>query len=236
MRPLEPRPGANGGVELMKELNVKLWFHLSDYRDPEIVSALNDAGIRSLSSYSAAEIGPIAFECAKQQGYYHVAHSNVILECDHQTTVNFEGISVSKLLVTHLHSYATPIIRYEVGDFAVLDNRCRCGHNGQTISGIYGRGKHFMKLADGRLIPIALSTRRLLDAVSFTDVKVRQLEVGKITIEIGGRETIAAEEENRIRALMIERTDPTAQIEIIPRRNIDWSDSPKRLLYTSVVA
>ncbi len=69
-----------GGIDLIKRLGIKLWLHNADYRDPEIVDALKGIGVPSLSNYSAGETGAIAFECAEHQGYFHVAHSNVIVE------------------------------------------------------------------------------------------------------------------------------------------------------------
>src|SRR5581483_2318307 len=132
-------------------------LHVSDYRDPEIVAALQSIGVPSLSNYSAAELGPIAFECAKCPGHFHVAHSNVIVECDETTTAAFDEVTLGRLLVTHLHSYATPIIRYDIGDFGRLEPACRCGHDGPVISSIYGRGKHFLRRPDGKLLPFYVS-------------------------------------------------------------------------------
>ena len=79
----------NGGVDLIKKLGVKLWLHNSDYRDSEIVEALKGIGVPCLSNYSAGEIGPIAHECSKNPGYFHIAHTNVIVECDNDITVSF---------------------------------------------------------------------------------------------------------------------------------------------------
>lgn len=151
----------SGGADFVKTLGIKAWLHLSDYRDPQLVQQLADIGIPSLSNYSSAEVGPIAFECKKYQGYFHVAHSNVVVEGDESLSVSFDGVQLQRLLVTHLHSYATPIIRYDLGDFGVLESRCKCGHDGTTISKIYGRGKHFLRHPDGRLIPFYVSTRLL---------------------------------------------------------------------------
>ncbi|WP_210207768.1 hypothetical protein, partial [Rhodoplanes elegans] len=86
----------------------KLWLHLNDYREPHVVEALIGVGISSLSNYSAGETGPIAFECKKHQGYFHVAHTNVIVESDSGLTTSHNGAPLGRLLITHLHSYATP--------------------------------------------------------------------------------------------------------------------------------
>jgi phenylacetate-CoA ligase len=225
-----------GGIELIKRLGIRLWIHRSDYRDPAVVKALGDVGVPSTSTYSAGETGPIAYECPKHQGYYHVANTNVIVECDDKLTVSFNGAQLGRLLITHLHSYPTPIIRYDVGDFGQLENQCPCGHDGPTISNIYGRGKHFLRHPDGRLLPLYLSTRLLLDALAFKECRVRQTEVDTITIELGGREEITRDEEMRLTNLVIKATDPAFKVKINPVAEIDWSGNPKRLFFSSSVA
>ena len=178
----------------------------------------------------------MAFECSKYQGYFHVAHTNVIVECDNQLTASFDGAPLGRLLVTHLHSYATPIIRYDIGDFGQVENRCRCGHDGPTISNIYGRGKHFLRHPDGTMLPFHLSTRLLLDAVVFEECRVRQTEIDSVTVEIGGRESITAEEEANLKKLIVKATDSVFKINIKPVKQIDWSGNPKRLFFSSSVA
>ncbi len=226
----------NGGIELIKKLGVRLWFHLSDYRDPEIVTRLSEIGVPSLSNYSAAEVGPIAFECAKDQGYFHVAHTNVVVECDHKLTVSYNGASLGRLLVTHLHSYATPIIRYDIGDFGQVNQKCRCGHDGPTISNIFGRGKHFLRLPDGKLRPFYVSTRLLQEVVAFKECRIRQPDNETIKVEIGGREQLTADEERKLKEVILKTTDPAFTVDIKPVKDIDWSSSPKRLFFSSSVA
>ena len=228
--------GLQGGVELFKRLGVKLWFHLSDYRNPDIVNALRDIGIPSLSNYSAGETEPIAFECCKHQGYFHVAHSNAIVERDDTLTATFNGTSVGRLLVTHLHSYATPIIRYDIGDFAELAPTCLCGHDGPTISNIYGRGKHFLRHPDGRLLPFYLSTHVSQQVVAFKECRVIQKSVSALTVEIGGRESLSADEVEKLRDLIIKVTDPAFEMDIKSSQQIDWSGNPKRLFFSSLIA
>jgi phenylacetate-CoA ligase len=226
----------SGGIDLIKKLGIRLWFHLSDYRDPELVNKLSEIGVPSLSNYSAAEVGPIAFECTKHQGYFHVAHTNVIVECDPQLTVSYNGASLGRLLITHLHSYATPIIRYDVGDFGQVEQKCRCGHDGPTISHIFGRGKHFVRLPDGKLRPFYLSTRLLQQVVSFKECRIRQPDNETIKVEISGRENLTPDEEQNLKELILKATDPTFTIDIKPVKEIDWSSSSKRLFFSSSVA
>jgi phenylacetate-CoA ligase len=226
---------AHGGLDLIKGLGIKLWFHKSDYRNPDVVEQLKQIGIKSLSNYSAGEIGPIAYECKTNEGYYHVAHSNVIVECDSRLTTTFEGETIGRLLITQLHSYATPIIRYDIGDFGKLHDHCPCGHDGPTLSHIFGRGKHFLKHPDGKYMAFYLSTRLIREAVEFEECRFRQDAIDTITVLIGGREALSPEEEERLRAIIIASTDPVFKVVIIPVAKIDWSDSPKQLLFVSSV-
>jgi phenylacetate-CoA ligase len=225
-----------GGTELIKRMQIKLWLHISDYRDPQVTEALKSVGVPCLSNYSAGEIGPLAFECPANEGYFHVAHSNVFVECDSHETVSFNGETLGRLLITHLHSYATPLIRYDIGDFAQLGERCPCGHDGPVISKVFGRGKHFVRHPNGKLLPFYLSTGLLLEATAFKECRVRQNQIDKITVELGGRETITPDEESKLKALIARATDPAFEIVIRPVAEIDWSTNPKRLFFTSSVA
>jgi phenylacetate-coenzyme A ligase PaaK-like adenylate-forming protein len=225
----------HAGPEVIKGLGIKVWIHVSDYRSRDVVQQLKQIGVPSLSNYSSGEVGGIAFECRTNEGYFHVAHSNVIVECDERLTTTFDGETVGRLLITHLHSYATPIIRYDVGDFGKLHAQCPCGHDGPTLSHIFGRGKHFLRHPDGKYLPFYLSTRLIREVVDFKECRFRQDAVDTITVQIGGRNTLSPEEEERLRATIIAATDSVFKVVIKPVKEIDWSDNPKQLLFSSSV-
>ena len=224
-----------GGPELIERLGVKVWIHLSDYRSRDAVEQLKQIGIPSLSNYTSGETGPIGYECRMNEGYYHVAHTNVIVESDDKLTTTFDNMTIGRLLITHLHSYATPLIRYDIGDFGKLHHQCLCGHDGPTISHIYGRGKHFLRHPEGKYLPFYVSTRLLREAVEFKECRFRQDAIDTITVQIGGRETLSSEEEEKLKALIVALTDPAFKVVVEPVREIDWSDNPKQLFFSSSV-
>ncbi|MCP3465798.1 MULTISPECIES: hypothetical protein [unclassified Bradyrhizobium] len=139
------------------------------------------------------------------------------------------------MLITHLHSHATPLLRYDIGDFGKLHHQCPCGHNGPTISHIYGRGKHFLRHPDGRYLPFYLSPRVLREAVEFKECRFRQESIDTITVEIGGREILTPEEEEKLRATVIAAAEPAFKVEIKPVKEIDWSNNLKQLFFSSSV-
>jgi hypothetical protein len=95
--------------------------------------------------------------------------------------------------------------------------------------------KHFLRHPDGRYLPFFLSTRVLVDVVKFKECRFRQDAIDTITVQIGGRESLSQEEEDRLRAAVIAASDPVFKVEIKAVKEIDWSDSPKQLFFTSSV-
>ena len=79
------------------------------------------------SGYSSEEVSLIGSECEAFPSHYHIAHSNVIVEVDKTSGVAVGGKTLGRILLTHLHSYATPFIRYDVGDLGTLADTCECG-------------------------------------------------------------------------------------------------------------
>lgn len=225
-----------GGAQRLKELGVKRWIQNSESRSLEIDRSFKDAGISISANYSSEETGPIAFECSKRPGQYHVAISNVIVETDDRLTTEVDGETLSRVLITHLHSYATPFIRYDIGDFAKLSRSCTCGHDGPTLSNIYGRAKRFIILPNGRYIPFQFRAKSIFGRVNCTEFQIHQKDLNTIVIRIGGRESLSEREKVSLVEFIQYKTDESFNIQIRPMMEIDWQGNPKKLGFTSAVA
>lgn len=226
----------HGGYELIEQLRIKYWIHLSDYRNAELLGRLKSLGIICLSNYSADEAGPIAYECQHQEGVYHIAHTNVVVEEDNSVQVDSDGRKLSRLLVTHLHSYATPIIRYDIGDFGRVLDGCPCGHQGKVITHVYGRGKHFLKCPNGKTIPFYISPRVLRNVCTFTEYRMRQTELDTITLVLARNEELTAEQNDKLIEVLKAASNDAFKVVIRTTPEIDWSDNPKRLVFSSAFA
>jgi phenylacetate-CoA ligase len=224
-----------GGLKLFKKMGIRTWLHLSDNQDAMQVEQLKKIGIPVQSTYSCSEVGPIAVECTIYSGYYHVAHSNVILEVDESLTAEVDGMILGRVLITHLHSYATPLIRYDVGDFALLKSSCPCGHDGSTLSHIYGRRKNFLKNSDGTFSSFAIFSNPFLDITSRTDFFICQKDWITIVVELGGREAISLQEEKSIQSFIQRLSNKSFNVIVKPVLQIDWTRNPKRLPFINFV-
>jgi phenylacetate-CoA ligase len=218
------------GAKLLRELRVSEWIAFAEEIDPVLYQAIVDQGIPVYSTYSCEEVGPIAFECETTPGHYHVATSNVVVEIAGDLH-EIEGEELGRVLVTHLHSYATPFIRYDLGDLALLKETCPCGHDGPTIHSLYGRVTNALKHRDGTFSRFYIRGYELLKIVEFTEFRVRQVGLDAIAIELGGRETLTPEEITSVTAFLRARAGDEFKIDVIARSAIDWGGSIKKLSF-----
>jgi phenylacetate-CoA ligase len=108
----------------------------------------NDFALKAVDLYSAQEVGVIALQCPVS-GLYHVQAESLIVE-----VLNDEGApcsegEVGRVVVTDLHNFATPIIRYEIRDYAEVGGACPCGRGLPTLKRILGRRRNMVTLPDG---------------------------------------------------------------------------------------
>ena len=202
---------------------------------PELRKIFSSMGIPIQGSYSSEEVGMIGMECEKNPGSYHVVTSNVIVEVISDEPVQLGDEKVGRVLVTHLHSYATPFIRYDLGDVATLDRLCSCGHDGPVLSNIFGRTKALLKHADGRVSIFFPRGKELAAIARFDEYRIRQTDIETIVVEIGGRDSLAPEETAAFIALIKRHAGDEFGIKVEAVAQIDWGHSIKRLGFHSDV-
>ena len=98
--------------------------------------------------YSAEEVGNIALQCP-QNTSYHIQSENLLVEVLDEAGVACEEGCAGLVVVTTLHNYAMPLIRYAIGDFAVRGAACPCGRGLPVLASINGRRRNMLRLPDG---------------------------------------------------------------------------------------
>ena len=103
-------------------------------------------GVKVFNEYGCGEVGSIAHEC--EHGEMHVMDDNVIVEILSESEDSADG----EIVVTDLFNYATPLIRYKLGDYASLSKKeCECGRTLKTISNIHGRAYDCIRTEAGQI-------------------------------------------------------------------------------------
>lgn len=100
-------------------------------------------GVPVYNEYGCGEVGSIAHEC--EYGQLHIMAENVIVQTESGNESNG-----GELLITDLHNRAMPLIRYKLGDYAVLSSqKCSCNRGLPILEKIYGRAFDLIIDPDG---------------------------------------------------------------------------------------
>ncbi|MBN2199837.1 MAG: phenylacetate--CoA ligase family protein [Candidatus Aminicenantes bacterium] len=109
-------------------------------------------GCPVLDFYFTFEGGCLAWECPACGGY-HMNSDMVIIEVLRNGNPVSPG-EEGEVVITNLHAYAMPLIRYRQGDSVVLSRKTpRCGRGLPLLDRIYGRKEDLIVLRNGRRIP-----------------------------------------------------------------------------------
>lgn len=118
--------------------------------DDDLRAEVHEAwGVPLIDTYSASEVGYIAIQCPQAE-HLHVQAEGVLVEVlDERGRPCREG-EIGRVVLTDLHNFATPIIRYEIGDYAEVGGACACGRGLPVLGRVVGRSRNMLRLADGR--------------------------------------------------------------------------------------
>jgi phenylacetate-CoA ligase len=110
-------------------------------------------GCQVYDRYSSSEVGPIAAECSAHNGL-HLIMENIYMECvKDDETLTPDG-QPGRVLITDLNNRAMPLIRYDLGDLAIIKppSQCSCGRSHQRLEKIVGRLSNVITLPGGRFL------------------------------------------------------------------------------------
>lgn len=108
-------------------------------------------GTKVYDFYGSREVDGIAGEC--RYGLLHIfTFNNYVEVVDDNNNMVREGEN-GKIIVTNLHNYSLPFIRYDIGDMAILGpKKCKCGNPLPTLMKVIGRVCCFFRKQDGTII------------------------------------------------------------------------------------
>jgi len=93
----------------------------------------------------------IAFQCPA--GSYHINAEHVLVEVVDDTGREVVSGQMGRVLVTTLENFLMPLVRYEIGDYAVAARgECSCGRTLPRLSRILGRQANLFRRPDGGLV------------------------------------------------------------------------------------
>lgn len=106
-------------------------------------------GVPLTDVYSASEAGYLALQCPQHE-HYHVQSEGVLLEVLDEAGAPCAPGQVGRVVVTPLHNFAMPLVRYDIGDYAQVGGACDCGRGLPVLKRIVGRVRNTLVTADGK--------------------------------------------------------------------------------------
>lgn len=106
-------------------------------------------GVPIVDTYSAQEVGAIALQCPDSD-LYHVHAESLVVEVLKDDGSACAPGETGRVVVTDLHNFATPLIRYELRDYATVGPVCACGRGLPTLTRVLGRQRNMVVLPNGQ--------------------------------------------------------------------------------------
>jgi len=108
-------------------------------------------GTKLYDFYGSRETASLAGECKRGLMHIFAVNNHIEVIDTHDQPVS-EG-EKGRIIVTNLHNYSMPFIRYEIGDMAALGpNKCKCGNILPTLKRIDGRIEEQFVRKDGNIV------------------------------------------------------------------------------------
>lgn len=205
--------------------NLKQVMTVGEMVTDKVRSAVRAAwGVPLKDSYSCEETGYLAIQCP-QHDVYHVQSESVLLEIVDEDGRPCAPGDVGRVLITSLHNFATPLIRYELGDYAEVGGPCACGRGLPVVSRVVGRKRNRLILPDGRSEFPYLGEHEEFRAIT---TKVREFQYVQRSVNLIEKlmvvsEPLTPEEEAAQKALIVKNFGHAFEVKLtyldaIPKR------------------
>jgi phenylacetate-CoA ligase len=151
---------------------------------------------RAQNRYGCEEVSLIASECEKHEGM-HVNTDHVFVEILNSENAPVNPGDAGRVVVTDLINFGMPLIRYDVGDHAILsDKQCSCCRHMPLLEKVVGRVADFLIKRDGsKVAGISLIERTLTKIAGIKQMQIIQnsIEAMQINLVPGADYSMASE-------------------------------------------
>jgi phenylacetate-CoA ligase len=159
-------------------------------------------GVKVVDMYSSQEVGYIALQCPDCP-HYHVQSENLLVEILDDNGNPCSPGQTGRVVVTTLHNFVMPLMRYDIGDYAELGPRCACGRGLPVLTRILGRQRNLLVMPDGtRRWPVFTAGERPEELPPFYQFQVVQRSRQQIEVLAVRDQPFTGDEEARVRTYM----------------------------------
>lgn len=171
-------------------------------------------GLEIIDVYSSQEIGTIALQCP-ESNLYHTMDENLIVEILDENDKECKEGEIGRVVVTDLHNPFSPLIRYQIGDYAVRGGKCSCGRGLKTISQVLGRNRNLLVHPDGRKNWPLVGFYKFMNVTKVRRFQFIQHDLENIELRVATDHEMTVEERTQFLAIGHEFMGPEFNINIV---------------------
>jgi len=135
-------------------------------------------------TYGCREFMLIAMECP-ERSQMHLTSENLFVEIIKEDGTPAGPGEIGDVVITDLHNYGMPFIRYRIGDMAVAsDHVCPCGRGLPMIRDVTGRTADLIKALDGKAVSGVFFPHLMKELKSVERFQVIQNRIDELEIKI----------------------------------------------------
>jgi phenylacetate-CoA ligase len=194
---------------------------------PDVRELCREAwGVPLTDMYSATESGYLALQCP-DHAHYHVQSEGVLLEVLDDRGTPCEPGQVGRVVVTSLHNFAMPLVRYDIGDYAEVGAPCSCGRGLPVLTRILGRVRNMLVTADGKRYWPVFGTRALMDSTPVLQYQFVQTTPQRIDAHLVVSAPLSADQEAMFRERVMSQLPHGIDVQIVYCDRIERSAGGK---------
>ncbi len=192
-------------------------------------------GVSVVDMYSCREAGYLALQCPGHE-HYHVQAEGIYLELLDDHGQPCAPGTLGRVVITLLHNFAMPLIRYDIGDYAEAGEPCDCGRGLPVIRRIVGRVRNMLRLPGGGMRHPRFGETQFGSIAPVRQFQVVQKTLQDIEVALVVARPLTSAEEDTLRALIIKNLAHPFAVSFAYRDDIPRSAGGKYEDFRSEVA
>lgn len=183
-------------------------------------------GVKVVDMYSSQEAGYIALQCPDHE-HYHVQSEGALVEILNDGGLQCAPGEVGRVVITTLHNFAAPLIRYEIMDYAEAGEPCTCGRGLPVLKNIRGRQRNMLTLPDGKQVWPSFPAPKWDTIAPVRQIQIVQRELDLLIVRLVSDRLLTADEEKRFAAVLRELFGHPFRLRFEPCEKIERKENYK---------
>ena len=158
-------------------------------------------GVPIVDIYSSQEVGYIALQCPVGD-CYHIQAENLLVEVLGDDGIPCRPGETGRVVVTTLHNFAAPLVRYVIGDYAETAEPCICGRGLPAIKRILGRRRNLLTLPTGKRFWPKFGIMKFRDIAPVRQYQIIQTAIDRLDVRLVVDNQLTYEQERLLREVI----------------------------------